>query len=71
MHGLGCMVIKLKKVMQYAGFSKEKSIRSLKCTALLKSYVDEILEVHRLTTEESMRRNGYLKFVSGDINRRQ
>lgn len=57
---IGLYGYKVKKVMQYAGFSKEKSIRSLKCTALLKSYVDEILEVHRLTTEESMRRNGYL-----------
>ena len=57
---IGLCGYKVKKVMQYAGFSKEKSVRSLKCTALLKSYVDEILEVHRLTTEESMRRNGYL-----------
>ena len=57
---IGLYGYKVKKVMQYAGFSKEKPIRSLKCTALLKSYVDEILEVHRLTTEESMRRNGYL-----------
>lgn len=57
---IGLYGYKVKKVMQYAGFSREKSVRSLKCTALLKSYVDEILEVHRLTTEESMRRNGYL-----------
>ena len=57
---IGLYGYKVKKIMQYAGFSKEKSVRSLKCTALLKSYVDEILEVHRLTTEEAMRRNGYL-----------
>lgn len=58
---LGFYGYKVKKVMQYAGFSKELPIRSLKCTMLLKSYVDEILEIHRLTIEESMKRNGYVK----------
>ncbi len=64
---IGLYGYKVKKVMQYAGFSKEKPVQSLKCTALLKSYIDEILEVHRLTTEESMRRNGYLNLLLAEL----